>query len=191
MQKLIILTSFSLLLGACSWLKLPDVYTVPRYQGNIIEQKMVDQLVPGLSREQVVFIMGTPLIQDSFYTDRWDYVYTTQVLQQDMTEERITLFFKDDTLVGLEGDFKPDPVADSVGVDDSAPEDENAIKEVTTNRMPAAQIQGEDTTLYTGGSVNAIKPEGDVTETVVTPDPYKGLTPDGRLATPTPTPAAQ
>lgn len=186
MQKLIILISFSLLLGACSL--LPDVYTVPRYQGNIVEQKMIDQLAPGMSRDQVTFIMGTPLIQDPFFPDRWDYVYTTQVLQQNMTEERLTLFFNGDSLASLQGDFKPEPIPEGVVVDDLPTDDEEK-----QTRAPSAQSPGEDTTIYKGGSVNAIKPEGTVTETVIPPkpaagaDPYTGLTPDGHVATPTPT----
>lgn len=192
MQKLIILTSFSLLLGACSL--FPEVYSVPRYQGNIVEQKMIDKLKPGLTRDQVTYIMGTPLIQDPFHQGRWDYVYTTQTVNSDRTEEHIALFFTGDTLTGLRGDFKPEPQPEGVVLDDLEATDEgNEIKE---RRNPSAQPVGEDTTLYTGGTINAIPPEGTVTETqTVTPppssDPYQGLTADGRLATsPTPSPTA-
>ena len=122
MRKLIILISFSLLLGACSI--LPDVYTVPRYQGNIVEQKTINQLVPGLTRDQVTFIMGTPLIQDSFHPDRWDYVYTTQIPQKESTEERITLFFIGDFLTNIEGDFKAKPIPEGVTVEDVVTEEE-------------------------------------------------------------------
>lgn len=187
-----------------SWLKLPDVYTVPRFQGNIIEQKTVNQLTPGMSREQVAYVMGTPLIQDAYHPDRWDYVYTTQIMQQGMTEERLTLYFEGDSLAKLEGDFKPEPVEEEdMVMDDSEPP--KSRKEAKERLTPAAKSPaspyiapavGEDTTIYSGGRVNAIKPEGDVTETAATPkpgsanDPYKGLTPDGKLASPTPSPVA-
>lgn len=187
MQKLIILTLSSLLLGACSW--LPDVYQVPRYQGNIVEQKMVDQLAPGMSRDQVVFIMGNPLVEDPFHPDRWDYVYTAQTVDDDRSEERITLLFAGDKLTSLQGDFKPEPQPEGVVVDAA----EAADEENPPVRATAALPVGEDTTVYTGGKVNAIPPEGEVTETKneganTSANPYTGLTPDGHLVSPTPTP---
>ena len=68
----------SLLLVGCSTLQFPGVYKIPIEQGNVITQDMVDQLKPGMSREQVEFIMGSPLIRDSFNAERWDYLYSIQ-----------------------------------------------------------------------------------------------------------------
>ena len=56
----------------------PGVYKIAIPQGNIITQDMVDQLRPGMSKRQVIFVMGTPLVRDPFFQDRWDYVYSFQ-----------------------------------------------------------------------------------------------------------------
>ena len=63
------------LLGACSFVGFPGVYKIDVEQGNIVDQEMADQLKPGMSRRQVRFILGTPLVEDTFNQDRWDYLY--------------------------------------------------------------------------------------------------------------------
>ena len=69
------------LLAACNNLgsmDFPGVYKISIPQGNIITQDMIDQLRPGMSKRQVMFVMGTPLIRDPYNQDRWDYVYNFQ-----------------------------------------------------------------------------------------------------------------
>ena len=56
----------------------PGVYKISIPQGNIITQEMVDQLRPGMTKRQVIFVMGTPLVRDPYHQDRWDYVYNFQ-----------------------------------------------------------------------------------------------------------------
>jgi outer membrane protein assembly factor BamE len=106
MQKRLI-PLFFLALAGCSTLEFPWVYRIDVDQGNIIEQEMVDQLKPGMSRSQVQFVMGSALIADTFNDDRWDYIYT--VLRGDGSRERkrLSVFFENDRLVGLNGDFLP------------------------------------------------------------------------------------
>ncbi len=102
--------ALSLLLGACSSLPTPEfpgVYKIPIRQGNIITQEMIDQLEPGMTRRQVNFVMGTPLVQDPFHQDRWDYVYNYQPGGEPRGQERVTLYFENDRLSRLEGDFQP------------------------------------------------------------------------------------
>lgn len=70
-----------LLLSACNnigSMDFPGVYKISIPQGNIITQEMVDQLRPGMTKRQVIFVMGTPLIRDPYHQDRWDYVYNFQ-----------------------------------------------------------------------------------------------------------------
>lgn len=64
-----------LALAGCSF---PGVYKIDIQQGNVVTQDMIDQLRPGMTRRQVRFIMGNPLIQDTFNTNRWDYLYSLQ-----------------------------------------------------------------------------------------------------------------
>ena len=52
---------------------LPLLYKIDIQQGNVIEQEMLDKLQPGMDKDQVQFIMGTPVIVDPFHKDRWEY----------------------------------------------------------------------------------------------------------------------
>lgn len=108
MRKLLIislLSASSLLIG-CSTAKLPGVYRIDIQQGNIITQEMVDNLELGMEKRKVRFLLGTPLIQDVFSEDRWDYVYTFQPGSGERVERHISLFFDQDKLAHLEGDIK-------------------------------------------------------------------------------------
>ena len=66
---LIISLFFSFLLVSCAY--KPDVQ-----QGNTLDDKQIAQLKPGMTQQQVVFIMGTALLKDPFHKNRWDYIYT-------------------------------------------------------------------------------------------------------------------
>ena len=108
--KLALLLGSMLVTGACSYLpslQFPGVYKIDIQQGNIITQEMVDQLRPGMTKRQVTFVMGTPLVRDPFNQDRWDYVYSYQPGGGVRGQERITMFFENDLLVKFTGDFKP------------------------------------------------------------------------------------
>ncbi|QFY43432.1 outer membrane protein assembly factor BamE [Candidatus Methylospira mobilis] len=83
------------------------IYTPDIHQGNIVSQEMVDQIRPGMNKRQIAFIMGTPLLQDPFHDNRWDYIYSNQPGGEDRMQKRISLFFKNDALSGVQGDFKP------------------------------------------------------------------------------------
>ena len=83
------------------------IYTPDIHQGNIVSQEMVDQIRPGMNKRQIAFIMGTPLLQDPFHDNRWDYIYSNQPGGEDRMQKRISLFFKNEELSGIQGDFKP------------------------------------------------------------------------------------
>ncbi len=92
-------------LAGCSF---PGVYKIDIQQGNVVTQDMIDQLRPGMTRRQVRFIMGNPLIADTFHANRWDYLYSLQPGGGARQQERISLEFDaNDQLVGLSGDFIP------------------------------------------------------------------------------------
>ncbi len=114
MQKLLIssLCVASLLIGGCSTNKIPGVYRPDIQQGNVVTQEMVDKLRPGMTRQQVQYIMGTPLLVDVFHQDRWDYLYSIEADGDDRQQERISIFFEDDRLVRIAGDFRPMPAQD-------------------------------------------------------------------------------
>lgn len=105
----LLLTSFTfvglLALAGCSF---PGVYKIDIQQGNVVTQDMIDQLRPGMTRRQVRFIMGNPLLTDTFHADRWDYLYSLQPGGGERQQERMTIVFNsNDQLVSLSGDFKP------------------------------------------------------------------------------------
>ena len=85
----------------------PGVYKIGIAQGNIITQEMVDQLRPGMTKRQVIFVMGTPLVRDPYHQDRWDYIYNFQPGGGIRGQERVSVFFIDDGLVSFTGDFVP------------------------------------------------------------------------------------
>ena len=93
-----------LLLAACSSVSTPQPYRIDIQQGNVITQEMVAQLKPGLTRDQVKFILGSPLVADMFHTDRWDYVYMLQPGKGEVQRRRLTVIFEDNKLVRLAGD---------------------------------------------------------------------------------------
>lgn len=110
MQKAkLMLTGLTFLgLAALAGCSLPGVYKIDIQQGNVITQDMIDQLRPGMTRRQVRFIMGNPLITDTFHANRWDYLYSLQPGGGTRQQERISLLFDgNDQLTGLAGDFMP------------------------------------------------------------------------------------
>jgi outer membrane protein assembly factor BamE len=93
-----------LLLAACSSVSTPQPYRIDIQQGNVVTQEMVAQLKPGLTRDQVKFILGSPLVADMFHTDRWDYVYMLQPGKGEVQRRRLTVIFEDNKLARLAGD---------------------------------------------------------------------------------------
>ena len=77
-------------------------------------QAQVNQLEPGMTRNQVRFIMGSPMIADVFHQDRWDYIYLFEPGYGETRRNRVTVFFDDDSLTRIEGTLRPgDPVPES------------------------------------------------------------------------------
>ncbi|WP_286292393.1 outer membrane protein assembly factor BamE [Methylomarinovum tepidoasis] len=85
------------------------VYKIDVQQGNIVTQKQVDQLRPGMTPNQVRYVLGSPLLDDVFFPQRWDYVYSFRKGGGAMELQRLTVFFEDQRLTGLQGDFRPHP----------------------------------------------------------------------------------
>ncbi|MBI3779010.1 MAG: outer membrane protein assembly factor BamE [Gammaproteobacteria bacterium] len=84
-----------------------SVYKVEVQQGNVVTQEMVDKLKPGMTRNQVRFVMGTPLVTDPFHPERWDYYYYLRRSNEPAGEsQRVTVVFKNDTLVAVQGDTR-------------------------------------------------------------------------------------
>lgn len=88
---------------------LPTItpYRMDIQQGNAVTPKMMMQLRPGMTKSQVRFILGTPLLVDSFHADRWDYFYQMRKEGRIIEQRRIILEFAGDALQRVRGDVIP------------------------------------------------------------------------------------
>ena len=130
-------------LAACG--SLPDInvdalvnpWKIDVRQGNFVSQQMVAQLKPGQTRDQVRFILGSPLVTDAFHADRWDYVYRFTSGGGAILDRRLTVFFKDNKLTRVAGD-----VVASTGA--SAAETDTPVTRVIDIVNPdAPAVQGD------------------------------------------------
>jgi outer membrane protein assembly factor BamE len=96
------------LLAGCGGTVLPSLkpYKIDIQQGNFVTQEMVAKLKPGMTRSQVRFVLGSPLVVDIFRTNRWDYVYTFQKAGTLTEQRQIAVIFEGDKLARIEGDIK-------------------------------------------------------------------------------------
>ena len=103
MLKILLLTSYfclSLVLSGCANTRFPAVFKINIQQGNIVDQAMLDKLVPGMSHEQVEYVLGGALLEDPFHPERWNYAYTLKLGRvyannEQYREQFITVFFDD------------------------------------------------------------------------------------------------
>jgi outer membrane protein assembly factor BamE len=105
--KILAIASLCALISACSLFQFPGVHKIKVQQGNIITQEMVDQLQPGMTRRQVRFVLGTPLLEVTFNADRWDYVNRVREPDGEVTQKRFSVFFNGDMLIATSGDWQP------------------------------------------------------------------------------------
>jgi outer membrane protein assembly factor BamE len=112
-STLVLITLTLALTAGCSRTRIPSpadlpiVYKIDVQQGNLVTQDMLAQLEPGMDKAKVKYIMGTPLVTDTFHADRWDYIFTMQERGGERTQRRISLFFTDGKLARVEGNVKP------------------------------------------------------------------------------------
>lgn len=109
--------------GASACSILPDNY-VPSFvkpykfdiqQGNFVTQQDVARLKVGMSKDQVRFILGTPLLNDAFHTDRWDYVYRLLKADGQVVQSRYTVVFENGALAQHGGENLPATPIDAPG----------------------------------------------------------------------------
>lgn len=165
------LTGLSLIslamLAGCS---LPGVYKIDIQQGNVVTQDMIDQLRPGMTRQQVRFIMGTPLIQDTFHPNRWDYLYSMQAAGGQRKQERVSLVFNgNNQLSGLSGDFMPGASREQriMGTDSGTSVETAAPAE------PAAPTAAPETPAAPGSTEDTIQKEIDSARPEAVPTPER------------------
>ncbi len=84
------------------------IYRPDIQQGTFVSREMVEQLKVGMTREQVRFVLGTPLLIDAFHPDRWDYPFRLKQGDGRITSSHLMVYFKDDRLERFEGGDLPD-----------------------------------------------------------------------------------
>lgn len=87
--------------------KLPFVHRIDIQQGNVVTQEMIAQLKIGMDKKKIRYVMGTPIIRDTFNSDRWDYLFTEQQPGEDLQRRHIILYFENQLLSRVEGDITP------------------------------------------------------------------------------------
>lgn len=134
--KIFTLHVLLLLLAGCS--SVPSLlYRIEIQQGNVITHEMMEKLKPGMTRAQVRFVLGSPMISDAFHDNRWDYVYRLEQEGRLIEQHRITVFFEDDRMTHTEGRLRPSlaptppkaaakPVAEEKRVPAATPQSEAA-----------------------------------------------------------------
>lgn len=146
-----VLALISILLVACAnadgerrFRLLPGVFRFPIQQGNIVTQEMIDQLQPGMTRAQVRFVMGTPLVADTFAQNRWDYLYDLTQPSGKKLREQVSIYFDGDRLVGISGDYLPSGAAGAPteGTPAAAPEAvPGTMPETTPEAVPVPDAE--------------------------------------------------
>lgn len=103
MRKFLIILALAATTAGCG-----IVYRQPIYQGNLIDASIAEQLQPGMSKQQVASMLGTPSIEDPFHHDRWDYTSTLRRGRTSKTEvKNFVIYFESDALTRWEGDYFP------------------------------------------------------------------------------------
>ncbi len=97
--RLIYTLSLSILLiNACNKEDGIGLYRIDIQQGNNITWSIVNKLEAGMSKKQVLYIMGTPLLIDIFHKNRWDYIYSCNLSAKEYTQSRLTVFFNQEEM---------------------------------------------------------------------------------------------
>lgn len=104
LRLIALLLPFLLASGGC-------VYQAAMSQGNLLDQEDIDQVEVGMTRGQIRFLLGTPMIDDPFHDDRWDYIYYLRIGKEKATFKRwISIIFDDETVIEVISDqeLRPD-----------------------------------------------------------------------------------
>jgi outer membrane protein assembly factor BamE len=103
MRKALVLLLAAVLLSGCGF-----IYRQPVFQGTILEKSNVEQLQPGMTKAQVVALLGSPPVADPFHQERWDYIATEQRRRHKAEIKNLTVWFEGDALAKIEGEYFPE-----------------------------------------------------------------------------------
>lgn len=133
----------TLFLVSCGSVGL-DPSKVPAYrmeiqQGNFVSQEMVSQLKLGMNKDQVRFVLGTPLITDSFHSDRWDYVFRRlRSGSKQLEQYKLAVFFEGGKLARIDSDLTPATNQEAAASKSAAPADQPGAQSTPAVATPVA-----------------------------------------------------
>jgi len=88
---------------------LPEPHKIDIQQGNRVKSEDLAKIKTGMTRDQVKFVLGTPLLQDAFHQNRWDYMFYLKPGGNNPRQSRVSLFFEGDQLVRIDtSQYQPD-----------------------------------------------------------------------------------
>ena len=119
----------------CSSCSVPGMHRPSLQQGNLLTQDMVDELKPGMTKEQVEFVLGRPVHLNTFNVDHWDYVYTLEDRQGNKTRRHLSVQFVDDVLIEIGGDYKPSEENQGEESQDEESEDQEPNLDVESEQI--------------------------------------------------------
>ena len=121
------------------WLGIFSPYKIDIQQGNFISQEMASQLKEGLTKEQVRFLLGVPLLTDMFHAGRWDYLFRLQKANGQITANRLTIYFKDNRVTHFESTQLPDEAAYISHISGTPPTPAKEAPKPTPETKPATK----------------------------------------------------
>lgn len=104
--KFIGISLITLFLANCSYLQFPGVYRLDIPQGNLVDPKKAKEVQVGMEPRQVRYLLGTPLVTDTFNQDRWDYYYSVQQGSKQTVEHHLSIFFESGRVVEIRDQLK-------------------------------------------------------------------------------------
>lgn len=160
--------------GLKKWLTMLSPYKVNIQQGNFISSEMLAKIQPGMTKEQVRFVLGTPLLTDMFHAGRWDYLFRLQKPNGATTTNRVTIFFSDNLVDRIIGDNLPSEAEylSHITSDDEPSEKTVKEKETDSEKSAIEKPTGQPAVVDTP-SGSAAEPEQ-----VTTAEPDSGTAPN-------------
>lgn len=158
-------------------------------QGNVVTSKMMLQLRPGMSKSQVRFIMGTPLIQDSFHSNRWDYFYQMRKAGKIIEQRRVILDFENEALARVRGDVIP-AGSDPTQTDVAPTAESTKPASQASSKKPEKKKGLIDSLMFWKGDEAEKKPESAPAE-LVNPQPKQAMPAKSQPVKPAPVQQSQ
>ncbi len=140
-------------MSACSNTQVPFVHRMEIPQGNVVTKDMVEKLEPGLTKRQVTYIMGSPMLVDVFNQEQWVYLYSFEPSSGKRVQRQLSLGFEDDALVRVSGD----------------------VDVITDTAMAVQSAEGTSRSVDVPEGVGAGYNDGGILQGVI--DRFKGLNP--------------